>query len=224
MISRGLLVGAAAGSILFAVGSAWLGATRPDYDPMRHFVSLLSLTPAGPPMIVIFLVTGALIAGGGVGLVAAIPAGRGRIAVPLGTTLAGLGFVLAGLFPTDPVQGYPPGTPLEMPSSASATAAVHLTGALLFFGGATAAAAFAARRFRAAGQTGWAAYSAASAVVILVANAVTSTPPGAISPLASVAGLLQRVSILAALLWFVAVCVAAARTLRREKPEPGLAA
>ena len=212
MLTRGLLAAGVAGPILFALAFSWLGAIRPDYDPMRHFVSLLSLTAAGLPMTITFLVSGALIAVAGVGLRGAMPAGRGRVAIPLATSLAGLGFVLAGIFPTDPVQGYPPGTPLEMPSTASPSAALHLTGAFLFFGGMTVAAAFAARRFGIAGERGWAAYSAVSAILILVANAVTSTPPGTISPLAPVAGILQRISIIAGLAWLALLCLRLGRS------------
>jgi hypothetical protein len=209
--TRGLLAAGVAGSVLFVLAFTFLGAIRPDYDPMRQFVSLLSLTAAGPPMTITFLVCGALIALGGVGLRAALPAGSGRVAIPLGTALAGIGFVLAGIFPTDPVQGYPPGTPLEMPSTASVSAALHVTGAFLFFGGMTVAAGFAARRFRALAEPGWAAYSAVSAILVFVANAVTSTPPGTISPLAPVAGLLQRVAIIAGLAWLALVCLRLSR-------------
>jgi hypothetical protein len=182
---------------------------------MRQFVSLLSLTPEGWLQTVNFLVSGALIVAGGVGLWMAIPSGIGRRAIPIGVVFGGLGFVIAGIFPTDPIQGYPPGTPLEMPATASATAAVHLTGAFLFFGGIAAAALIGARRFARDGEPVWAAVSLASGLLTLVANLVTSTPPGTISPLASVAGLLQRISITAGLAW---IALVSGRLLRQTVP------
>jgi hypothetical protein len=204
-----------AGPIAFLLGSTIIGATRADYDPTRHFVSLLSLTAAGWPMTLTFLVSGVLLLIDADGLAAAMLPGRGRRAVPAGIGLAGLGLVLAGIFATDPIQGYPPGTPLEMPSTASPQAALHLIGALLLFGGMAAAATFGARRSWLDGDRRWAWYSLITAILVLVANAVTSTPPGSISPLAGVAGLLQRISITAGLVW---VLLTSLRMLRWAVP------
>jgi hypothetical protein len=213
--TRILLAAGVLGPVVFVVGFTLLGALRAAYDPMRQFVSLLSLTPEGWLQTVNFLVSGALIVAGGVGLWMAIPSGIGRRAIPVGVALGGLGFVIAGIFPTDPIQGYPPGTPLEMPATASITAAVHLTGAFLFFGGITVGALIGARRFARDGEPAWAAASLACGLLTLVVNLVTSTPPGTISPVASVAGLLQRISITAGLAW---IALLSGRLLRQTAP------
>ena len=213
VLTRSLLATGVAGAVLFVVAFIALGAIRSGYDPMRHFVSLLSLTPEGWPMTITFLLCGLSIVLGGAGLWRTMPRGRGARAIPFGTGLAGLGLVLAGIFPTDPVQGYPPGTPLEMPATASPQAAIHVAGAFLLFFGAAAAAIGGARRALVDGDRPWLWFSTSCAVLVLAANTVTSTPPGTISPVAAVAGLLQRISIVAALGWIAAACFRAAGRL-----------
>jgi hypothetical protein len=199
--SRTLLAGGIAGPILFIVAFTALGAVRSDYDPMRMFVSLLSLSDDGWPMTLTFLVSGGLVMAGAVGIRRVIQTGPGARWIPISIGLAGLGLVVAGIFPTDPVQGYPPGAPTVMPSSASTRAYIHVAAALLIFLFVPVAALIAARRFRLDGQPGWAAWSAASGVVMLVANAVTSGSPGTAGLVPDVAGLLQRVSLIAGFVW-----------------------
>lgn len=196
-----LLVCGAAGPIVFVGGFLAVGATRPDYDPMRHFVSLLSLTSAGWSMALIFVISGILVLSAALGLRRVLRSGPGRGWVPLGVGLAGAGLVLAGLFPTDAIQGYPPGAPTVMPSSASATAAVHLTAALLIFLFLPVAAIVAGRRLRAEGRSHAAVGSVVCAVVMVCANAVTSAAPGSAGLVPDVAGLLQRVSLTAGFAW-----------------------
>ena len=196
-----LLACGIAGPIVFIGGFLAIGATRRDYDPMRHFVSLLSLTSEGWSMIAVFVVSGILVVATAIGLRRTLASGTGGRWIPLGVGLAGAGLIVAGLFPTDAVQGYPPGAPTVMPSSASPTAAVHLVAALLIFLMLPVAAWVAARRLRAEERTAAAVGSAACGILMLVANAVTSAQPGTAGLVPGVAGLLQRVSLIAGFAW-----------------------
>ena len=219
-----LLACGIAGPIVFVAGFLAIGATRRDYDPMRHFVSLLSLTSDGWSMAVVFVASGILVVAAAIGLRRVLEPGSGDRWIPLGVGLAGAGLVLAGLFPTDAVQGYPPGAPTVMPSSASPTGAVHLLAALLIFLFLPIAALVAARRLRAEGRTTAAVGSAACGIVMLVANAVTSAQPGTAGLVPGVAGLLQRVSLIAGFAWLAwfAFDRSRARVGREVAPEPGV--
>lgn len=214
--TRILLACGVAGPIVFVAGFLVLGATRRDYDPMRQFVSLLSLTADGWPMTLVFLVSGVLVIGAAIGLRRALEPGPGGRWIRIGVGLAGIGLVGAGLFPTDAIQGYPPGAPTVMPSTASPSAAIHLLAALLIFLFLPVAAVLAGRRFRREGQSAAAAYSVASGIVMVVANAVTSAAPGTAGLFPGLAGLLQRVSLIAGFAWLAWFALEVAGTWIRD--------
>ena len=199
--TRTLLTGGVVGAVLFVVVFTILGASRPGYDPMRQFVSLLMLSDGGWAQVASFLVSGLLILGSAVGLRHVLTPGAGCRLAPVGVGLAGLGLVIAGIFPTDPLQGYPPGTPPGLPLVPSWHAVLHLIGALLFFGGLPFASIVLARRFSSSGAVGWAIYSAASGVGMFVINASTGASPGTAGMFPDVAGLLQRIAIVLGLAW-----------------------
>jgi len=203
--TRTLLACGVAGPIVFVAGFVVLGAIRPGYDPMRQFVSLLELADGGWAMTIVFLASGLLVLASAVGLRRSLAPGIGARWVPVGVGIAGIGLLLAGVFSTDPLQGYPPGTPLEAPLEYSWHAFVHVAGALLFFLGIPIAALVMARRFEVERRIGWAVGSVACAVVMLIANAATSTSPGSVGTFPEINGLLQRVSLIAGLGWLAAV-------------------
>jgi hypothetical protein len=215
-----LLACGVAGPIAFVGGFLILGATRAAYDPARQFVSLLSLGPGGWAMTAVFLVSGALVGAAAIGLRRALDAGVGRRWIPIAVGLAGLGLVVAGVFPTDAIQGYPPGAPTVMPASASPTAAIHLAAALLIFGFLPVAALVAARRLGRAGRRLAAVSSAASGIVMVVANAVTSAAPGTVGLFPEIAGSLQRVSLVAGFAWLAWFAVDVGRVSRSGGDRP----
>jgi hypothetical protein len=218
--TRVLLAGGVAGPILFIGSFMLLGATRRDYDPMRQFVSLLSLSPDGWPMTLTFVASGILVIAAAIGMRRVLQFGPGCRWIPLLVGLTGVGLVAAGFFPTDPLQGYPPGAPLVMPASASTHAVLHLLGALLIFVLLPAAGLIAARRFAVDQRPAWAAYSAASAIVMLVANALTSASPGSAGMVPDVAGLLQRVSLVAGFVWLAAFSGSLLQTWQEPDRQP----
>jgi hypothetical protein len=104
-----LTCGAIAGP-LFTV--AWIvgGATRANYDPLRHPISSLSIGELGWTQTANFLVTELLTLAFAFGLRRTLQPQGGSTWRPrlIGTVATGL--LGAGFFVTDPLNGYPPGT------------------------------------------------------------------------------------------------------------------
>ena len=83
----------------------------------------------------------------------------------------GFGLVGAGLFRADPAQGFPLGTPDGPPATVSWHGLLHFVAGGLGFLCLIAACLVIARRLLAAGERGWAAFSAATGVLFLAAFA-----------------------------------------------------
>jgi len=192
------------------------GATRLGYDPLRHQVSLLSLGDRGWVQVLNFLVTGALLLVFAIGLREWLWGAPGGRVTPAAVAIAGLGLLLAGVFPTQPLFGYPPGTPEGMARDITPGSVLHVLGAILFFFGLiAAAAAFAVRSWR-EGSTGWAVASAGVAVVIFVCFGASGGGPSGELLFPDVTGLLQRIALLAGFGWVLAVALWAIASMRAE--------
>ncbi|WP_051799306.1 DUF998 domain-containing protein [Catenuloplanes japonicus] len=143
------LAGAAAPLVLLG-GLLADGVTRAGYAPIRHGVSQLTLGDRGGTARLLFVVCGALLT------MAALTGARRRRYGPRWQwrllVLTGAGLMLAGLFPTDPALGYPPGA-LD---GVSMSGVVHQVGGTMLFGGVTAAAVVAGRSARRRGERRWA--------------------------------------------------------------------
>lgn len=120
----------AAGAVLFVAVFLIDGATRPGYSPVRHTVSALATGPRAWVQGANFMVSGTTITVGAIGLVV-----TGQ-SVVLGclVTVFGLGLIASGIFPMDPMRGYPPGTPRKDPTVFSRRHQWHdNAGAVVFF-------------------------------------------------------------------------------------------
>ncbi|PRZ07686.1 uncharacterized protein DUF998 [Isoptericola sp. CG 20/1183] len=91
------------------------GWTRPGYAWVRQPVSALALGRRGWVQTTSFLVCGTAVAAGA--LVGREALGSGLLAVVVG--VFGLALVASGVFPMDPMRGYPPGTPDTTPEETS---------------------------------------------------------------------------------------------------------
>ena len=199
--------GAAAGPLFVSVFLIE-GAKRPGYNPLRHPVSSLSLGPRGWVQAANFAIAGTLYLAGAAGL-ARSPgqAACGRIAAAaLGAT--GLGLLGSAAFRTDPVNGYPPGTP-DTPAETTATGAMHTVAALPIFLGIPAAALTCAWRFYRDGRPGWATYSAATGASMLTTTGLFSAGLSQAPQLVNHAGLFQRATIVTGFSWLTALSVRA---------------
>jgi Protein of unknown function (DUF998) len=214
-LTRGLLRSGVAAGPLFVTVFLAEGARRADYRPSRHPVSSLSLGPDGWVQAANFSAAGALCVAGAAGLSRSRDAITGTRLVPALIGAAGLGLLASAVFPTDPVGGYPPGTP-DVPPGQSASRIRHGIAAIPIFFGLPAAALACAWRFGRAGQPRWALYCAATAASTIanlgLAGAGFNQAPG----LASRAGLFQRASIITAFAW---ITVVSARAIGMSTPD-----
>src|SRR5579863_9741898 len=112
--TRGLLFCGLAAGPVFITTFLVEGATRDGYRPSRHPVSSLALGPRGRVQTANFAVAGTLVLAGAAGLERAgdlaLSTRTGRVLIGA----AGVGLIGAAVFATDPVSGYPPGTPDEL--------------------------------------------------------------------------------------------------------------
>jgi hypothetical protein len=191
------------------------GAARDGYRPLRHPVSSLALGPRGWIQTANFAVTGTLFLAGAAGLRLAGDRLAGGRAAPVLVAAAGAGLIAAAAFPTDPVGGYPPGTP-DMPAKVSRVGTAHNLAAIpVFIGLPTAAACYGWQSWRAGQPPGLAIYCAATAVTMPATMAVAGAGFGQSSRLSGYGGLFQRASIITGFAWLTTV---SARALRRTLP------
>jgi hypothetical protein len=122
--------GIVAGPFYLAVG---LGQAllREGFDFARHPLSVLANGSWGWVQTANFVLSGLM--------VLAATVGFGRVLGPKSRAFRwslagyGLGMLMAAIFPADPIDGFPPGTPLGMPTSISTTGLMHfVAGALTF--------------------------------------------------------------------------------------------
>jgi hypothetical protein len=119
-----------AGPFYLAVGllQAFL---RDGFDLARHPLSVLANGPGGWVQTANFVITGLMV------LAAAV--GFGRVLGPKSRAVTwflggfGLSMILAAVFPADPVDGFPPGTPEGFPTSISTRGLLHFVAGALGF-------------------------------------------------------------------------------------------
>ena len=210
--TRTLLVAGVAGTIAFAVIFTILAATRAAYDPVRHFVSILSLGEGGWLQIVNFVVGGALLAGLGIGLARRWTSGPGARWVPLLVAVAGVALVGCGVFIPDPSLGYPPGTPDQLVTPLTWHGAIHYLFATTILLALSAAVLLSLRRGVALGDRALATISVAT-VVVAVGGCVVVLLFGGLDPVQLV-GLLERIGIYAGWAWLAGIGILELRNPR----------
>lgn len=163
------------------------GAIRPGYDPLHHFGSELSLGSSGWMQVTNFIGTGLLVLGFAAGMRRALGSGRGSVAAPILTAVFGVTLIVAGIFPTDPKPGYPPGT-TGTTAATTVPGIIHDLNALPCFTALTAAVLVLAVRFAGEpGRRGWVSCS----LTIALAVAVTFVLSGVLFSQAAAAGTLD---------------------------------
>jgi hypothetical protein len=202
---------------LFVVAFLINGATRAHYDPLRHPVSSLALGDLGWTQVANFIVTGVLGLAFAIGLRRALRPLGGS---PWGVLLVGIwatGILGAGVFVTDPVGGYPPGTPDRLTHYGSTHAALHDGFSLAAFLALAAACFVFARRFAGWGNRAWAVHSALTGAVFTATFALASAGLNQTEGLADHAGLLQRAAIVTGWCWLSVLAL----HMRRRRAEEG---
>jgi hypothetical protein len=202
-LTKALLVCGALAGPLFV--TTFLGASRPDYDPLRHSISTLALGEDGWIQRLNFIVAAVL--------TLAFAVGVRRVLWPQGASwgllLIGLwavGLLGAGIFLTDPTAGYPPGTPAKLPDP-SMHGSLHNLAAGLGFPALVAACLVFARRFAARGQRGWALYSTVSGIVLFVLTVLAGYGFPRTEGLGEFGGLFQRIAVVCGWGWLTALAI-----------------
>ncbi|WP_218005252.1 DUF998 domain-containing protein [Actinomadura macra] len=163
-----LACGVAAGP-LFVLLIVVQAATRAGFDPARHPLSMLSLGGQGWIQTTNFLVSGILVLASALGL-------RRTLArrTPGGTwgprliAAYGAGLVWAGVFRTDPAEGYPAGTPDGAAAHVTWHGALHNLAPVGIGLALSVACVVFARRFARQGRTAWTTASVAAPSLYLL--------------------------------------------------------
>ena len=207
-----MLLAGVVGPGLFVASFLVQGALRPGYDPLRHPVSSLALGhPSRWVQAATFVVSGLLVTAYAAGL---RRRGAGRWTSIL-VAAVGIGLVGAGVFPADPINGYPPGTPDRVPQTA--TGELHDLFSTPVFTALPAAALVLGARFSRAGERGWSRYSRVTAVLCWVCFVLAAVGFNGVPTLVATGGLWQRLSITIGFVWLAVVAI----RLRRGPVGPG---
>lgn len=180
------------------------GATRADYRPARHPVSSLALGPRGWLQKLNFAATGALYLAGAAGLARTRDRATTGAAGAVLISAASAGMCAAAVFTTDPVSGYPPGTPDQLTNPTREGRLHDLVSVLTFFGLPIAAGLY-ARYFARAGHRNWSAYSAMTGIGMSAAFALSTAGFSQAPRFVDQAGLWQRVCIATGFTWLTAL-------------------
>ena len=179
------------------------GVTRADYNPLRHPVSSLALGDFGWIQVANFVIKGLLLLAFAHGLRRTLRPAFWR---PVLVGLVGISLIGAGVFLTDPINGYPPGTPLVLTEYSDHGRIHDLFGILTFLGLPITCLVFCIGFVRAK-KYGWAVYSAISAIMMFVFFVMTGMGLSQMPGYSDFAGVFQRLSILSGLGWITLLAI-----------------
>lgn len=196
----------AVGGPLFVIAFLVEGATRANYNPLRHPVSSLALGDLGWTQSANFLITGLLMLALAVGVRRALQTrGRGSFWGSLLIGMWAIGLLGAGVFVTDPVSGYPPGTPAF--GEHSFRGMLHDIFSLAGFAGLIAAGIVFACNFARWEEKGWAIYSAVSGSLVAIGFVLASVGFTQAEGYVGIAGLVQRVTVAVGFCWLTLLAI-----------------
>jgi hypothetical membrane protein len=158
LLRSGVLVGP-----LYLLVSLAQALTRQGFDLARHPLSLLANGPGGWVQTMNFIVCGLLVIAAAAGFRRAL----GSRATSLFLSVFGAGMLVAAIFPADPVDGFPPGTPAGYPTSISTAGIIHFVAGTLGFTALAVSCFFAAAALRRRNATALAAFSLLSGLAVL---------------------------------------------------------
>jgi hypothetical protein len=184
-----------------------IGSFRDRYNQLRLPISLLAVGNYGWIQIANFVVCGVSLIALALGL-RAILTGRGSTWGPLLIAVVGLGLVGAGLSPTDPGLGFPPGGQAE--PGPTLHGHLHDVFSIAVFVGLPAAMFVLARHFDDRGERGWALCASICGVALVAGFIIILVAFNSEAGLANVAGLTQRLWVA---IGFVSLSVMALRLL-----------
>ncbi|MGA7052926.1 MAG: DUF998 domain-containing protein [Mycobacterium sp.] len=192
---RGLLTCGVAAGPLFVVVFLIEGVLRPDYSPMRQPVSSLSIGSTGWTQTANFLITGLLMLAFAFGL----QQRDNALLLPILIGITGVGLIGASVFTGDPVNGYPPGTPMLPVATTSGT--LHKLFSSLGFVMVPIGCLVAARQFTREGKRVFARYSVATVVAFIALYELSALGIAQNPTFLPLTGLMQRLCLAVAFAW-----------------------
>lgn len=130
-ITRALLRCGVLAGPFYLVVSLVQAFLRDGFEFARHPLSLLANGPGGWVQTANFALTGLMVCAAAVGFWR-VPGRRSR-GMTYFLAAFGVALIMAAVFPADPVDGFPPGTPKGPPTSISTTGLVHFASGSLGF-------------------------------------------------------------------------------------------
>ncbi|MER8037169.1 DUF998 domain-containing protein [Streptomyces hydrogenans] len=152
--ARGLTAGVVVAGPLFLVAGVAQGLARDGFDFTRNAISQLALGGAGWIQTMSFVLTGALLIAGAVGLRRTLRGGPGGTWGPVLVGVFGASFWAAAVFPADAGAGFPIGAPEA--TAMSGHGAVHMLAGMVGYLALCAAFAVLARPLAVRAGRGWA--------------------------------------------------------------------
>jgi Kef-type K+ transport system membrane component KefB len=193
---------------LFVIAFVVEGATRANYNALRHPVSSLALGDAGWMQIANFIVAGLLMLAFAFGLQRVLQQLGGSRWEPGLIAVWAVGLIGAGIFLSDPVSGYPPGTPDQIQiQNRTIQGALHDLLSVAGFTALSAACFLFGRRFAKRKQHGWAVFSAATGMVLLGGFVLASVGFSQAEGFVDLAGLFQRTAVTVGWTWLTVLAV-----------------
>ena len=192
--------------------------TTPNFNPLRYPGSALALGPFGWVQDGNFIVTGLLTLAFAVGLWQVLHHPHGSTWGPLLVGYWAIGLIAAGIFPTDPVLGFPPGTP-DSVLHPSLHGLLHDLFSVPAFLGMVIACCFVFRHWFAQRQErAWALYSVINGVVLAVSFALAAAGFSLAPGLVNLAGFFQRIAALVIWSWLFMIALYWLRRTPQEGP------
>jgi hypothetical protein len=196
IVTDALLLSGLAAAVLFVVVLLVEGALRPGYDPIYHTGSELELGARGWIQRTNFIVMGAGMFAFAAGVQRSLDSRSG----PLLLAVFGFGLIIAGVFPPDPVRGYPPGSPIDREADLTRGAKIHdVSGPVMFLAFLGAGVALAVQL-----RGGWRLYTMLTAGIGFVLTVWTAV---AYQKDAAHTGLVQRGLIIVYWSWIAALAI-----------------
>jgi hypothetical protein len=160
-----LVCGIVVGPLYLAVGLAQ-ALWREGFVLSRHPLSVLANGPGGWVQTANFVVCGLMVIAAAVGLARAWRPQSRAIGWVLGTF--GASMIAAAAFRADPVDGFPPGTPIGMPTTISTSGLLHFAFGGIGFLALAVSCLVAARAMSRRRESGMARFAFFSGVAVLV--------------------------------------------------------
>jgi hypothetical protein len=203
-VNKFLLLCGAISGVFFT--SSWLiqEAFKSDYNSMMIPISSLAIGNFGWIQSVTFLITGATLMLFAYGLERIRKDEGFSKWVVIFLAIGSVGLIGAGCFTTDPMNGFPPGTP-EITTETTFHGTLHQLFSILLFIGMPVVMAFFSKYFLKIKNNKWWIYSISSTILFIIFMIILKEASISILGLLPFYGLIQRIMLIIGFLWVILI-------------------